>query len=260
VAARVALVLLAVTVILLGVGCGGWDGEDEHGVDEAHPEAVALAFVDVSKSTYGPEGARRALYAKDFDRIVASMPPGTLLKVDLIDSNPLSSSSLPISEFFKKYQGMTHKDNEREVRQHNEGAAERASAAFRKLIMRRPTGNSILDSLDVAQNVFDSFPTAKARYLVIFSDMIENSDRYRFTNENLTADRVQTFIAAEDEAGRLPDLSGVQIYVAGAGATRGADAAPARTRLIKQFWLMYIAATKADLPPARYGPTLIRFP
>lgn len=253
---------MALSLLVMLTGCAGDDtlGGGGPEIDEERPAAVALVFVDVSKSTYGSKGTQRQRYAKAFDQIVESMPEGTLLKVDLIDSNPLASSSLPISEFFKKYQGALHEDNEREVREHNEDAAERASTEFKTFLMRRPKGNSILDSLDIAQNVFDSFPTARKRYLVIFSDMIENSDRYSFTTENLNSDRVEAFIAREDEAGRVPDLSQVQVYVAGAGATRGADATPAKTRLIKRFWLAYFEAANAASLPRRYGPVLIRFP
>lgn len=251
--------LLAVLVTVASLTASGClHGGDDSGPD--NPEAVVLAFLDVSRSTYGDRGQQRQRYLEAFERIVNALPGGTLLKADLIDSNPLASSSLPISEYFKRQGGLLSSDNEREVDAQNEAAAERAIEEFESFLTRRPKGDSILDSLNIAQDVLDSYPSATTRYLIIFSDMIESSDRYRFTKENLTPQAAKKFISEQDENGTLPSLDGVDVYVVGAGATRGSDATPEHIRRVERFWLAYFDATGATLPEHRYGPTLVRFP
>jgi hypothetical protein len=249
-----AAIVTALSVAATGCLHGG------NGVDENSPEVVVLAFLDVSKSTYGDRGVQRQRYLDAFERIVHALPGGTLLKADLIDSNPLASSSLPISEFFKKQGGLLSEDNEREVRAQNEAAADRAIREFASFLDRRPRGDSILDSLNIAQNVFGSYPTATTRYLVIFSDMIESSRRYPFTRASLTPQAAKAFIRRERDDGTLPELPEVDVYVIGAGATRGADASPDHIRRVRQFWLTYMDAVGAVMEEHRYGPTLIRFP
>jgi hypothetical protein len=248
-------------IALLLVGCGGLsrgDGKRNHGAQ--NPSTVALVLVDVSKSTYGKGGVERTRYAAAFRRIVDALPSGTLLKADIIDANPLSDASLPISEFYEKYGGFLGKKNKFQIKQQHKAVAKDAITKFDSLLSRRPKGNSIIDALGIAQDVFDSFPDAKTKYLVIFSDMVESSDHYRFTNKNLQPSRVKAFIMRERANADLPDLSGVDAYVIGAGATRGRDVFPGHTRAIKRFWFAYFAATHARLSPPRYGSSLIRFP
>jgi hypothetical protein len=247
---------VSVTVLLVA-GCG--DGKTK--VNSRHPTTLALVLVDVSKSTYGKGGEERKRYAAAFRRIVDVLPDGTLLKADIIDANPLSDTSLPVSEFYEKYGGILGKKNKFQITQQHKAAAARATKEFGDLVQRRPRGDSILGALEIAQNVFDSFPSAKTKYLVIFSDMIESSSRYRFTDKNLQPKQVESFIKRERDNGDLPDLAGVEVYVVGAAATRGADVKnPAHVRAIRRFWLAYFDATHASLRPDRYGPALISFP
>lgn len=240
------------------VGCGLGTSSNGSKVTADKPSTVALVLVDVSKSTYGTGGIERKRYAAAFAQIVESLPGGTLLKGDIIDVNPLSDSSLPISEFYENYGGVLSNQNQFQVKQQHKKAERDAERAFAALLTERPTGDSILDSLSIAQNVFQAFPSAKVRYLIIFSDMIETSPIYRFTSKTLRPAVVSEFITRRKRSGNLPDLSGVQVYVVGAGATRGQD-----TKLItptKHFWLTYLAAAHASLPEDRYSSALIRFP
>jgi hypothetical protein len=244
---------------MLVAGCGN-PLHKQAKVTEAKPSGVAVVFVDVSKSTYGVRGAERARYATYFGSVLEHLPSGTLIKGDEIDKNPLSDSSLPVSGFIEKHGGLLGAKNDDDVNMANASMRAKLGVRFRQLLRRRPTGNSILDALNIAQQVFDSYPGAATKYLVVFSDMIESSSRYRFTRANLRPARIDAFIKAERKNGRLPDLHGVSVYVVGAGATRGGDANAAHVRDVKSFWLAYFRATGADLPGYRYGPTLVRFP
>lgn len=251
---------LAVFTFLLALALSGCSILDSERASEDNPDAVLLAFVDVSKSTLGKAGVQRARYLRAFEKILDGVPGGTLVNVDVIDSNPLASSSLPISVFFEEYGGPLSSQNESEVRAQNRRAAEQAVREFQKLLGRRPKGNSILDSLNIADTVFASYPSATTRYLVIFSDMIESSERYAFTRANLETSSVRSLLRRERAEGVIADLSGVDVYIVGAGGTRGADESARRFRSVRSFWLTYFAATGAGLPENRYGATLVRFP
>ena len=59
--------------------------------------------------------------------------------------------------------------------------------------------------------------------------------------------------------GRIPDLRGVEVYVAGAGVTDDMHA-PEQVRAMRAFWLELFDRAGASLPEHRYGPQLIDFP
>lgn len=243
-------------MVLSAAGCR--HEKDSDGADQ--PAALALVLVDISKSTFGKGGERRDRYAADFKRVLAGIPGGTLVRGDQIDANPLSGASLPISGFIAGYGGVFGDKTKFQVNQENAAAIEQIEQQFARLLTRRPVGNSILGALNIAQDVFQAYPDVSTKYLVIFSDMIENSPRYKFTNANLAPAEVEAFVAKEREREELPDLDGVEIYIIGAGGTRGSDTNPARLVAVKRFWLTYFDAAGASLPSHRYSPTLIRFP
>ena len=221
---------------------------------DKNPAAVALVLADVSRSTRGS----RARYPSYFSNVLNGVPGGTLVIADQIDANPLSDSTLHVRAFLEGSSLLGK--NPAMVKHENQVAETAAEVGFKKLLARRPFGDSILGALDIAHDVFAAYPTAKTRYLVIFSDMIETSSRYRFTERNLTPARIASFISTQRGDGNIPDLSGVEIYVAGAGATRGGDSNANAILGARRFWTSYFRAAGADLPDFRYGPDLIRFP
>jgi hypothetical protein len=89
--------------------------------------------------------------------------------------------------------------------------------------------------------------------------MIESSDRYEFTRAGLSPLSISAMIQKDKEAGRIPKLSGVRVWIAGAGAGGGSHLSSDRLRGIEQFWLEYFRATGAELVPTQYGSTLLNF-
>lgn len=49
-------------------------------------------------------------------------------------------------------------------------------------------------------------------------------------------------------------------YVIGAGALSNSALPAERFLVIQHFWQAFLARAGADLPPARYGAALVRFP
>jgi hypothetical protein len=94
---------------------------------------------------------------------------------------------------------------------------------------------------------------------VIFSDMVEESDRLKMTNEAMAPRMVDRFIAHERSGPYFPRLGGVRVYVAGAGVTTRATSS-LKNEQIEAFWLRFLRATGAQIDPDHYGSTLTRFP
>ena len=179
--------------------------------------------------------------------------------VNIIDADPLAHSGLPINEYFPSDSITANRleyDANRALMIKNT-----LNKGRHVLDYRAPrSGTAILDALTLAQSYFNSYPSAKTKYLVIFSDMVEVSNHYQFNHRNLTSKAITRFIRRERSAGTLPDLGGVKVYVVGAGVTVGSALPPGEIQAVKRFWLRYFEVTGADLNPSRYGPTLIRFP
>ncbi|MGH7964907.1 MAG: hypothetical protein ACRERD_24350, partial [Candidatus Binatia bacterium] len=94
----------------------------------------------------------------------------------------------------------------------------------------------------------------RRRVLVLVSDMLEDSEQYNFERLKLTDDFTRRVIEDHRKKGRLPDLGGAKVYVAGASATSANKALD-----VQSFWLAYCKAANADLAPQNYGPALMSF-
>src|SRR5713101_7276527 len=126
-------------------------------------------------------------------------------------------------------------------RKESKGLRERISRTVQKMVMdrkERSSKTSILDALQLAQRVFETYPSER-RVLVLFSDMVEESSYYDFTKENLTASRIQAIIVAEKAEHRLPRLGGAHVYVIGASAGFYSRMPAEAVRHIQNFWLQY---------------------
>ena len=222
------------------------------------PGPLVVVLFDVSRSTDDPDV--RARYMTTFETVldhVASMH-GTVVG-DVIDDDPLAHSTFPISATFEACDPLT----ENRLVCDAGTAQERTEAvASARDILARITGaagTDIHDGLLLAQRVFDAYPEAGSRSLVLLSDMVERSPRLnvgRVTDASI-ADTIEGL--ASD--GLIPDLRDVQVYVVGAGVSQGGSGMPAERFLaIQHFWQAYLSRAGSDLPSDRYGAALVRFP
>ncbi len=218
---------------------------------------VALVLFDVSRST-GNAAIRRE-YLNDFEMVLTYVAArGGLVFGDLIDSAPLSRPSLPIRVSFPSPGLLTNPLNNNP--QALIAAAMRAAGMLLNLRERKP-GTAILDALTLSSNVFANYPgSATKHYLVILSDGIEESPRYRFTNRTLSQAAIKRFITEQRVAQVLPNLSRAAVYFAGAGTTAESSLSSVKAWKIRNFWLTYFNATGAQLSASHYGPSLVRFP
>lgn len=111
----------------------------------------------------------------------------------------------------------------------------------------------IFSALTQAQLVFANFPNSK-KILVIMSDMLESDSKYNFATATINDGITDKLINELRQQNMLPDLTGVEVYVAGADATNNN-----RFFTIRNFWQTYFKATGAQMLEEHYAASLIHF-
>ncbi|MFN3422719.1 MAG: hypothetical protein ACK40X_13455 [Armatimonadota bacterium] len=226
---------------------------------EKAPTCVILVLFDISGSTAIPEMRHR--YFNDFQKILAEVRGGEILIGDVITDNTLATLSYPINEVFPTYNPLV--DNPLTFKRKMKQAVETAKKKAKKLILEHPPASrtDLLNAFQAADKVFNGerCKNASHKILVVFSDMIEQSDRYDFTGQRLTEKRIQEIIDTLKKQNQLPNLQGVKVWVAGATAAIKGGLSPQKIYEIENFWLRYFQACGADLTKERYSTTLINF-
>jgi hypothetical protein len=217
------------------------------------PTSFVLAFFDVSGTTK----AVRNGYLEDANSIVEQLQPGDRFWAEQITDNTLATARIPLQVNLQTFNPITQNYDE-----YDKKIQERkiqVSLKLQALLQGNTNKSAILDSLLLAQKVFHGSQAlvASRRVLVLFSDMLEDSNRYRFDREALTPARIQQIVAREEAEHRVADLKGVVVYVAGATADRSVD--PSRIGRVQEFWQAYFKAAGAELADHRYSASLLDF-
>jgi hypothetical protein len=252
------LLLLAACLLCL-VGCNG-------GVQQPKPceGKVVMALFDLSSSTQ--DDSIRQRYAEDFRRILDGCGAGDILVADTITDNPLAQSTFPINDLFEAFHPGTDnpliaRKKEEEHNQKLKDQRDQILARVRSLLndrSRKITKTKILDAMLLAERVFRTYNCPK-KVLVIFSDMVEESDQYNFKRQPPTEAMTEKIIDQEKQAKRMPDLAGVRVYVIGASAGSYQSSSSDQFTRIEHFWQQYVKSAGADLPKERYGAALLKF-
>jgi hypothetical protein len=232
-------------------------------IDEAvstTPQSGVVALFDISAST--DQAALKERYRTEFLHVLHTLAPqGVLIRADAIRATPLAETTFPIRIYVPKMTVINR--NEMDLEDAVKMANTEAAQGLAKLFSQGPPTQQtrILDAIEVAARVFqgEEMKGIPDRRLVIFSDMIESSERYEFTRMTLSREAIPQLIARERKARRIPKLDGVRVWVAGAGAGGGSGLPGERLRWIEEFWLEYFRAAGADLNPTRYGSALLSF-
>lgn len=218
--------------------------------------AVFILF-DVSGSTDSPQ--IRQSYVHDLGTIAQLLAQqGGILRGDVIGSEALNTSTIPIDVTFPSYDLLLSTDKKHS--QQVAAALDRVKQQVESVLVNQKSASrtAVMSSLEVAAKILngDQLKNANRKILVVFSDMVEESPRYNFPRERLTEPRIRAIIEAERSTGRLPNLQGVKVWKAGASAV-GLD--DDRSRALQRFWVEYFKAAGADLEPDRYGSRLLNF-
>jgi hypothetical protein len=223
------------------------------------PRVGVVALFDTSASTN--QEALRKRYGKEFIELVdKASPQGLTARADVIRATPLADTVFPLHiDLPRASVNRNNITQEELLTSAKKSADEGLSRLFSENV---PTQNSrILDAIEVTSRLFNGAEMREMidRRLVVFSDMIESSERYEFTRGVIRRDKIASMIEKEKTSGRIPTLKGVRVWVAGAGSGGGTALSSDQLRGIEQFWLEYFRATGADLAPSQYGASLLNF-
>lgn len=115
--------------------------------------------------------------------------------------------------------------------------------------------SAILETLKFVSEVFRS-NSAKQKRLIIYSDMIQNSQALSFYGKRIklfgkpTNKSPETFIAVLKKNHMMPNFKDTKVFIAGTGGT----VSDQRALLVERFWRAYFKDSGAEL--RFYGPLL----
>ncbi len=243
------LALAATLGVLLG--CGGPEASraSEGPSRESEPELLIFVY-DRSSSVLSHELEHAARLTRDRlgrlgheDRIVAI----ELLRLSLDEEPRLWSQQVPAREFTDRHVPRDSVTLARFVQDARDYIVRFSDPDGRDDI----DGTDILSTLHLVGAELQAYPDRPAT-LVLFSDMLQANREVNM--EGLVRMPSEGWIERRQDVGRLPDLSGLCVFVAGArGDTLSA-------RIVKDFWLEYFAATGAHLEDRNYAYRPVQIP
>jgi len=246
------MVLLGLLLAGMLTSCGGKSSA------ASGPSAVFVLF-DVSGSTSAPQ--IRRLYFQDYLAIVNAMGDGDAIMGDVITDNTMATSTYPIHQTLPHYDMLRYSKLTFDEALHKVEAQVRTEGEKLILHSNSTPSTDLMNAFQLADKIFngEDWRASQNKRLVVFSDMVEQSHHYDFTVENLDDAHIQQIIAQERANGRLPNLHGVKVWVAGATLEPTNGLPPAKIYQIQNFWLHYFKACGADIDESRYATRLINF-
>jgi hypothetical protein len=224
-------------------------------------ETDIVIFVDFTQSVPKEDFA---LYGQDLtNQIIPSLSMGDHLLIapitdtTLTEFRPLVEVNLPeqprfngLLDNFLKYKKQSS-EKETQAAQLKEKTREQVVKLFSRRLPSPET--DIFSSALLAQKLFHN--AHRRKVLVLMSDMIADYPPYRFEHMSWGPATTERLLTELEAKGRIPDLSGVCIYVSGASA-RSAELA----ENIQGFWFAYFQRAKANIHPSRYAHALLHWP
>jgi hypothetical protein len=214
-------------------------------------DSATVVLFDVSDSTRTER--IRARYDETFAMVLEHLREGGgALGADVVDANPLVHGELPINETFEP---CTITDNALDCGRAQDEQERRVLAASDEILATTSRGTDVFGGLVLAEQFFEAYPGVGDRTIVLLSDMVQFADGMR-----LPAVREWTDGAVSELLAAAPsiDLSGVRVYVVGAGATASTEMTPTQIEGIERFWSRWFDEAGARL--VFYGANLARFP
>lgn len=210
-------------------------------------EKLIVVQVDVTGSIGQEEWQ---LYERAYGEVLKALKPGDRIVVSAIGDKPASKFSAVRDETVRR-SGIRLQDDAA-----FRALSEHLKADFNQLHAQstKPAqATYILDAISATDQIF-SQGRAQQRKLIylILSDMIEESPVANFAKSRIDGASTTHLLEDRRKRGLLPDLSGVNVYVVGAGGRN----AEQMTR-IQHFWSAYFAATHATLKDYGRNPSAI---
>lgn len=230
-------------VILVAVLFLACNGKREKTDDSMSPALLVMLDFSNSSSTH------LSLHKKHLEEIIAKLPSGGRLVAAKIQKTTEASFVPFIDATIPGEPGLMDVDLDVRDRQRavQETIRKGLDSAF-----SNPTfspGTNIVPALGLAKQVF---PTFTRRVLVLLSDMQHVSSDLNLERAAMPDQFIDETVTKLKQTGRIPDLKGVVVYVAGATAKTDEQ-----YRQIKKFWEKLFAESGAELKS--YSRTLLNF-
>lgn len=211
---------------------------------------IVLVFVDLSGSVKAEEWRT---YSETYKSLIDTLKAGDRLVLSAItdrkltDFQPFSDKKLP-----KTGVKLNDKEKAKEV-------TKEMLADWESIKQTKPSASTnILDMFNIAQQFFEHDSDRKERWIVVLSDMVEENKNVNFMKTTLTPENISAIISKRKSQNLLPELTGVKVFVAGAGLSsnsskmNGVSDAEMYMR-VKQFWFSYLKQVGADISDNSYG-------
>ncbi len=111
---------------------------------------------------------------------------------------------------------------------------------------------AIMEATHISQQIFAA--DERRAVLVLLSDMVEESESLNMTRNSFKGVPADTALARMEEIGLVPDLAGVEVFIAGAMPGGNKDAVK-----VSEFWQLYFDAAGAHLGNGHYARHLSSF-
>lgn len=220
---------------------------------------TVVILLDRSQSTAGQD--TRDTYCENVHYVVKTLAPGDALVAGWITEVSEMQAEFPVLTSFPPFDPGTDnplivQKSRMEVDSLLADSLGRIADSLCADLRRNPAPASrtdVMGAIGLAARVFE-VEDREQNVLVVMSDMIEDSEEYSFMRSQFDEQRIEAIVAREREAGRLPDLKGAQVYVAGAGGV-------SRDHFhdLRRFWIAYFTAAGGTLAEENYGAALIGF-
>ncbi len=232
-----------VVVAALLLGCLPAQAQIKELFGDSRDARVVMVFVDLTQSVKAADVDR--IYTPTLRSVVDALRPGDRFVLAEISESTLGSFA-PALDLPLPSSGRSMDDDDA-----LEAGRLRIRGEWRKLISRRDRAKAtaILESLNAGSQILtrDARPQ---KHLVMLSDMIEESKAANFQKTQ----PAEALIDQRRAKGLLPDLRGVQVFVAGASA-----ATSERYVEVQDFWLKYLQAAGGAISTKTYGRVALSF-
>ena len=121
--------------------------------------------------------------------------------------------------------------------------------AQNKVAIKKVEATAILETLSFIREVLNA-DQSKRKRIVIYSDMIQNSDFINFYKLG-PKDTPEVLIDRTAKEGLIPNLSGAEVHVAGIGGAQ----TDKQARFAEKYWRLFFEKAGANL--RFYGPVLV---
>lgn len=253
-----ALPTLLAACLLTSAGC---TSREAAASVSGQPNAISVAVYDASGSSL----VLRPMFIEDTKRAMAAGAPGDRFYLDLITRGDIPT--YPLRFEIPATDWNEYSDNyDAKVQELVASYMQQLQGLFRSADTKggkkkhepRERGTDILLSIREGAKLLQAkearvFPV---RRLFIFSDMIQQSPDLDMAAADLSEKSVDRLIGELKVKGFVPDLSGVQVFIVGAGVRQVNSLSGVRRIEIERFWMRYFTVAKA-VNPTRYGGSLV---